>query len=191
MADVLTREEGNAVLELCRTGRLYEIEQWIASGKSLRVPVECKKTALQVALETGFHSLVELLARHESDQSVKNAALREAVARVRMAFVELLLANGADLKSVPFAEVLFSWNPGMIRFFLAEGADAITGAPFAVAFGAKIRTAIGAFLEYKRQRPELAEKLQEQADCALRHFSREGNLKWVSDLPPVFGPVIS
>ena len=196
MADILTHEEGKDLLELCRTGRLYEIEKWIASGKSLRVPIECKGTALQIALETEFHSLVELIARHESDQATKDAALRRAVARARIDFVQLLLAHGADLKSVPFADVLFSWNPKLMRFFLAEGADAISGAPFAQAFGAKIRTVIGPFLEYKREHPEFAERLQEQADCALRHFCSEGNLKWVSLLmwaganPRTTGPAL-
>jgi hypothetical protein len=196
MAELLTLEEGKALLQLCRTGRLYELEKWIASGKSLRVPPEFKTTALRVALKTNFHCLVELIARHESDQTSKNAALYDAVVYRRMDFLELLPANGADLKSVPFVEVLLNWNPKMIRLFLAGGADAISGAPFAEAFGAKIRTAIGPFLEYKRQHPELAEQLQEQLDCALRYFSKEGNLKWVSLLmwaganPRSRGPVL-
>jgi hypothetical protein len=180
MADILTSEESKVLLELCRTGRLYDVEKWIASGKSLRVPAECKKAVLQIALKTGFHSLIELVVRNETDQAVKNAALRYAVARVQLDFVQLLLAHGADLKSVPLADVLFTWNPTLIRFFLAQGADPISDDPFAQAFGAKIRTAIGPFLEYKRDHPELANQLREQADCALRHFCGEGNLKWVS-----------
>jgi hypothetical protein len=43
-----------------------------------------------------------------------------------------------------------------------------------------VRTALRPFLEYKRAHPELAASLQEQADRALRHFSYEGDLKWVS-----------
>ncbi len=196
MADVLTSEESKALLDLCRTGRLYDVEKWIASGKSLRVTPECKKTVLQIALETGFHSMVELVVRNETDQEVKNEALRCAVAQTQLDFVQLLLAHGADLKSVPLADVLFSWNPRLIRFFLARGADPIGGAPFAQAFRAKIRTAIGPFLECKRAHPELADQLQEQADCALRHFCSEGNLKWVSLLmwagadPRTKGPVL-
>jgi hypothetical protein len=120
MPEVLSREEGKALLALCRTGRLYEVEQWIASGKSLRVPPECRKSALQVALESGFHSLVELLARHE-EQATKDAALSKAVGQARLDFVEVLLAQGANLRSVPFEHVLFSWNPTLIRLFLAGG----------------------------------------------------------------------
>ena len=175
MADSLTTEDGKLLLHLCRTGRLYAIEKWIASGKSLHLPIECKKTALEVSLETGFHSLVELIARHECDQATKDAALRCAVERAHFDFVQLLFEHGADLNSVPLVRVLHSWNPQLIRFFLAQGADPVTGAPFAQAFGAKIRNALGPFLECKREH-----QLQEQTDCALRHFCSEGNLKWVS-----------
>jgi hypothetical protein len=196
VVDILTSQESKALLELCRTGRLYDLEKWIAAGKSLRLPAESKKTVLLIALETGFHSLVELVVRNEPNQALRNAALRYAVTRAHLDFVQLLLAHGADLKSVPLADVLFTWNPRLIRFFLAQGADPISGAPFAQAFGAKIRTAIGPFLECKRARPELADQLQEQADCALRHFCGEGNLKWVSLLmwagadPRTKGPVL-
>jgi hypothetical protein len=94
--------------------------------------------------------------------------------------VELLLANGADIKSVSFTDVLLTWEPTLIRFFLDRGADPVEGRPFAEAFGAKVRTALRPFVEYKRAHPELTQALQEQLDCALRHFCGEGDLKWVS-----------
>lgn len=68
----------------------------------------------------------------------------------------------------------------MIRFFLENGADVVTGAPFAVAFREKIRTALRTFVEYKKAHPELAPQLQEQADRVLRHFCYEADLKWVN-----------
>src|SRR5207302_5824933 len=40
--------------------------------------------------------------------------------------------------------------------------------------------ALRPLVEYKRAHPELATQLQEQLDCALRHFCGEGDLKWVS-----------
>jgi hypothetical protein len=48
------------------------------------------------AVETGFHSLVDLIAKHEGDQAPKNAALADAVALRRMDFVELLLEPVPD-----------------------------------------------------------------------------------------------
>lgn len=94
--------------------------------------------------------------------------------------MQLLLGSGADIQSVPLADVLLTWEPTIIRFFLDQGADAITESPFAVAFGAKVRTALRPFIEYKQAHPERASELQKQADCALRYFCRQGDLKWIS-----------
>jgi hypothetical protein len=55
--------------QLCREGRLYDVERWIADGKPLQLTSESlpkgtrPKTALQIALETGQHSLATLLNR--------------------------------------------------------------------------------------------------------------------------------
>ena len=111
-------EDTKELVSLCRTGRLYEIERWIAAGKPLDVPAKYG-SLLQVAVQTGFHSLIELIAKHENNQSSKNAALADAVSLHRLDFIQLLVENGAEVKSVPFADVLLEWNPHIFRFFLA------------------------------------------------------------------------
>lgn len=100
-SQVLTIEEGKELVRLCRTGRLYEVDAWIASGKSLSVPSAIKKTPLQVAVEIGFHSLVQLLARNDRDVTNLNRTLSDAVALRNLDTVSLLLEHGADLRSVP------------------------------------------------------------------------------------------
>jgi len=180
MSGHLSPEDGKALVNLCRTGRLYAVEKWIAAGKPIRTPPQIKKTPLHVAMELGFHSLIELLIRDEERFEVKNEALANAVDRKRLDFVELLVSYGADIRSVPLSDVLLTWEPRMIAFFLDRGADVITGAPFAVAFREKIRTALRPYVEYKKAHPEFAAGLQEQADRALRHFCNEGDLKWIS-----------
>jgi hypothetical protein len=161
-------------------GRLYDVEQWIAAGKSIAAPPECKKTPLRIAIETGFHSMIELLLRHEVSQEAKDAALNDALLRKRLDLVRLILGYGANIRAIPFVDVLLTWEPSLIRFFLENGADTLTDSPFAVAFGEKVRTALRPFVEYKRSHPELTDQLQEQADRALRYFCSEGNLKWVN-----------
>lgn len=165
------------LIALCRAGRLYDIEKWIADGKLLYISAATKRgrrrSLLEIAVETGFHSLVELIAKHEVSQSAKDAALGDSVSSRRLDLVELLLVNGADLKSVPLEDVLLTWEPKLIRYFLDQGADPVDGQPFAKAFGAKVRTALRAYVDYKRAHPELALQLQEQLDCALRHFCSE------------------
>ena len=44
----------------------------------------------------------------------------------------------------------------------------------------RIRTALGCYLDCKRQRPDLSDALQQQADMALRQACSDKNLKWVS-----------
>ncbi len=102
----LTTEQAKELIRLCRTGRLHDIQEWIANGRSLQIPSVSKKTLLQIAVEDGFHSLVELIAMHESSQASKNAALANAVAMRRLDLVQLLFRNGADIKSVSLADVL-------------------------------------------------------------------------------------
>jgi ankyrin repeat protein len=171
------------LVRLCRAGQLYEIANWISAGKSLDISDAIRrgrqKSLLEVAVEAGFHSLVELIVRNESSQSAKDAALSLAVSLRRLDIVELLCANGAEVRSVPFADVLLTWQSELFRFFLDHGADPVTDRAFAEVFGAKIRTALRAFLDCKRAHPELAIQLQEQIDCALRYFCDEGDLKWV------------
>jgi hypothetical protein len=180
MPSTLTVDESRALLALCRRGRLYDIDDWIKAGKSLKVAQEIRKTPIQVAIETGFHSLIELLARNESQIRIKNCALADAVSRHRMDFVELLVKHGAEIYSMPLADVLLAWEPNIIRFFLDRGADVISDRPFARAFGERVRSCLRIFREYKESHPDLADELNQQAESALRHFSYEGNLKWVS-----------
>lgn len=62
-----TPDAAKELVRLCRAGRLYDIEKWIAAGRSLNVPAAKNrkgKTLLQIPVETGFHSLVELIARY-------------------------------------------------------------------------------------------------------------------------------
>ena len=102
-------DQSKELVELCRTGKLYQLQKWIADGKSLENPPTARgsrrKSLLEIAVDTGFHSLVELIAKHETNQSSRDAALAHAVATRRLDLVELLLANGAEIRSVPFADV--------------------------------------------------------------------------------------
>jgi hypothetical protein len=84
------------------------------------------------------------------------------------------------MSSVPFVDVLRTWDPKIIRFFPDRGADVITDRPFAVAFGERVRSALRIFKECQERHPEVANELKHQAERALRLFSYEGNLKWVS-----------
>jgi hypothetical protein len=43
-SQTLPANRANELLELCRSGKLYEVEEWIAAGEPLSVPLAFKKT---------------------------------------------------------------------------------------------------------------------------------------------------
>jgi hypothetical protein len=181
MPTPLSHADGKELTRLCRTGRLYEVEAWIRNGRSLTVPREVRTRPLDVAIETGFHSLIELLLRHEESQLIKNDVLHQALLVDKPEVVELALSCGAEITSVPFLDVLLTADRGLVVSFIERGADPIADHPFARAFHQlRAKTIIGSYLDCRRIRPDLAEGLQRQADMALRQFAQEGNLKWVS-----------
>src|SRR5688572_11622652 len=114
MTETLSIEDSKHLLRLCKTGRLFDVQTWIDDGNSLVVPADVRATPLEVALDTGFHSLIELLLRSETNQDLKNRALRKAISLKRLDFIELLVSNGAEIKSVEFISVLEVWEPTII-----------------------------------------------------------------------------
>lgn len=176
----LTVEESKEFLSFCRAGKLYAIEVWIRNGKSIEVAAKLPRTPIDIAFDTGFHSLIELLVRSEKSPDGKNRSLRAAVANRSLEFAELAIKLGADFSAVPFVDVLRTWDPKLMRYFVALGSDLVSGDPFANAFGEKIRTSLRVFRDVTAAHPELRDRLILQSDRALRHFSSEGNLKWVN-----------
>jgi hypothetical protein len=99
VAPMTTSQDAKELVRLCRTRRLQDVQKWIAEGKPLEASAPRKKTLLQIAVETGFHTLVELIAKQESDQASKNAALADAIALRRMVSV-INTSNNAIVKTI-------------------------------------------------------------------------------------------
>jgi hypothetical protein len=73
--------DADHVLQLCREGRLFELQQWIAAGRSIVMVSDYRESPLGIAVQSAFHGLIELLVQHKSDQVAKNAVLIEACPR--------------------------------------------------------------------------------------------------------------
>ncbi len=93
MTPSLTIDESTGLLTMCRDGRLYQIELWITAGKSVVTDPSIGKTPLVAAVETGFHSLVELIVRNEPRQEQRDRALAAAVKIKRLDLIEVLVQN--------------------------------------------------------------------------------------------------
>lgn len=49
-SEYLSPDDAKHLIKFCKAGRLYDFEQWIRTGRSLKVPGELKKAALGVAV---------------------------------------------------------------------------------------------------------------------------------------------
>ena len=162
------------LIALCRAGRLFEVEEWYKSGKPTQPPTPNRRpTPIGVAIEKGFHSLVEVLLRHGVKPTGR--VLYDAVRRDRADIVELLFRYGADANSIRFEDVVCTYNPEIVRMFVEGGADLVTDYPVAEGF----KTATKPMLRIYRHYVERFPALKLQASIALRHFCREGSLRGV------------
>lgn len=173
-------EDAENLVRLCREGRLFELQSLVDEGKSLRLPNHYRYPLLRIALDTGFHSLIEFFLQLEMDQTQKDEVLKQSCWRNQPAVIRLALKYGADIGAIPFQDVIETWDREVVQLFLDRGADIVTNAPFARAFKQRVKAALGSFLDCKRARPDLAGALQEQADMALRQACQDEDLKWVS-----------
>src|SRR5437762_12635273 len=100
-------DDVRALHQMCRDGRLYDVERWVAAGKPLQLVPDAirkgtrPKTALQIALESGQHSLAFHLLRSGYRLELERyAPLDTALQSRRRDLFDLLLEWSADLKSV-------------------------------------------------------------------------------------------
>lgn len=106
------------LIRLVRAGKFFDVQKWIAEGKQTVPPKAYSSSPLRVAVETGFHSMIEILLRIETDQDEKNHLLRRAVRNNKLELIKLLVEHGADIHEVGFEDVCGTGNPELMRFFL-------------------------------------------------------------------------
>lgn len=145
----------------------------------MEMPADYKHSPLQVAIRSGFHSLVELLLRHERSQSRKDQVLAAAIGFDQLSMVELSLQHGASVHAAPLLDALLQPKPGIAILLIEHGADPITDHPFARAFHAGSHSALRAFLDCRLRRSDLGEQLQTQLDMALRQACSDGRARLV------------
>ena len=178
-----TPEDIRPLVELCKAGRLFEVQAWIAAGKPVNPPLPSSKRShpkspLDIAIDRGFHSLVEVLLQGgavfetEGYKCPINTVLRMR----RSDLAKLLVEHGGNPRSVDMTDVFDTWDAEIVEYFIEKGADVETGRPLARALSNRIRPALRIFNRYKGRFPSF----QEQANIALRHHCKEGNMKWIS-----------
>jgi ankyrin repeat protein len=174
-----------ALHQLCREGRLYDVERWIGEGKPLQLAPEAirqgarPKTALQLALEGGQHSLAFLLLRSGYRLELEQyGPLDMALEARRWDLVDLLVEWGADLRSVDVYTVLNTYNVELYERLRALGYDLTAGHEMAaiLGHGTSNRPLLGFA---KRHRTEDT-KIQRELDIALGYHVRAGNERGIN-----------
>jgi hypothetical protein len=162
---------------LCRVGKLFAVQDWIKAGRRFRLPDGHFTTSpLRTSVQSGFHSLVEVLLRAGVSSQETSEALALAVSNRNLDLVELLIQYGAEVTAIDPEEVFWCRHPGIIRCFIENGMDLESGACIAKAFREKHREFLGIYLDLR----DRITSARTQAAMALRHHAEQGNLKWVS-----------
>lgn len=178
-------EDVRPLHQICREGRLYDVEHWIAEGRPLQLAPEAVRkgtrpsTALEIALGRGQHSLALLLLRSGYRLELERyAPLNLALRARRWALVDLLLEWGAELKSASISAVLDTYNVELYERCRAVGYDLTEGHEMGVTLGhgTRNRPLLG-FV--KRHRAEDL-KIQTELNIALGYHVRAGNERGVN-----------
>src|SRR5437016_4230075 len=140
-------EDLRQLCSLCRAGKLFAVQDWIRAGQRFRPPEGHFTTSpLHTSVQSGFHSLVEVLLNAGVSSEEANEALALAVNDRNVDLVELLIQYGADVNGVEPEEVFWSRHPRIIRCFIDNGMDLESGASIAKAFRDKHREFLGIYL---------------------------------------------
>jgi hypothetical protein len=128
------------LFRLCRQGRLYDVERWIAQGKPLQVAdpkgAARRWSPLSVALEQRSHALTILLLCNGYDVDREPLPhLTRAVESGRSDLVNLLLDFGADPRLVDVEVLLGSHDSALFERFYSLGVDFCRHHALALALG--------------------------------------------------------
>lgn len=118
------------LIQLCSSGRIYEVEVWIRSAKPIHANAYRGRgnrrihSPLEVALETNQYDLALLLLANgfpldSGDESLLDCALRDR----KTEFFDLLLAWGADPLRVDVDTILGTYEAELYERFWQLGVD--------------------------------------------------------------------
>ena len=171
-------DDGRTFRRFCREGMLFEVQDWIRSGKAVPLARDPKEGPLTIAAGKGFHSLVKLLCDMGQSQTTLDEALAAAVAGGNLGTAELLLHRGATVAAVDAREAFSSPNVEIVGLCSAAGADLSTNAPLARELIGRSETALRCFERWHAD----IETVRDQGAIALISLVRDNHESWVTRL---------
>lgn len=172
-------EETAGLRTIVKAGRFLEVQEWIASGDPICFPASRKRDALEIAVEQGFHSMVELLASVWPDPRSLNHALHLAVNNKRADLVQLLLKYGADLRTSPLSSVTMIGDKTLMQHVL-DNWDEYGGDDCLVLIVTAMPNPLtGLVRQYATKIPDYTRQLTEH----VLYFIDDDSLKWIALSP--------
>lgn len=169
-------DENAELREYVRGGRLFDVQKWIAAQRPLYRKGSRKAQPLEIAVDKGFHSMVEILASAWPDQHSLQAALHQAAGSRKVDLVWLLLRYVTDIRSVDLENIAGCNDKNLMRYFLDRWTEIDSETGLTDMILAMPRPLIGLIREYAPSIPES----QKQLAMALKYFVRENHLKWIA-----------
>ena len=168
---------------MCREGRLYEIERWVAEGKPLQFTPVAKpkgmrpKSALQVAIQTGQHSLALLLLRSGYDLDLEpHPVIDISLEFRRYDLLDLLLEYGADPRSADAYTLLDTYNSDLYERFWNGGYDFTADHALSAYLGEHTnnRPLLGFVKRHWPNNPKIQAELNIALGCHVRSENEKG-----------------
>jgi len=171
------------LLELCRSGRLYDVERWIQAGRPLQLAAGTPErrrqdTALAIALDRQDQALTLLLLANGYDLTLEpRNPLDTALSMRRQDLLDLFLAWGADPRAVCVDTLLATYDSGLFERFRELGLDLTKDHAIAHALGEHTsnKPLFGFVKRHRTSDPRMRRAL----DIALAHHAGEGHEKGV------------
>lgn len=168
--DALSREK---LRKLCKFGRLFEAERLLAEKGTARFRKTRKWTPLFVAVDRGFHSLVEMLLRHEHEPWDLEKAYSGALRRRRNDLAAMILKSAWWTREIDPVEALCTGDVELVKSMILAGTD-FTKPP--VIRNVAINNPVGA-IACLRAVGILLEPIEGQLYEALMHHADHGHGK--------------
>lgn len=91
--------------EMVRLGQLFKVQTWIGEGNPVYLEDDKRPSVLHLAVDSGFHSMVEVLAGAWPRQAGLNWALAFACEKRRLDMAAMLMELGAEIIKVPLTVI--------------------------------------------------------------------------------------
>lgn len=180
-----SEDEVDEFVVLCRQGRLYDVEAWIARGQPLQLdPARRARrgrttTPLREALAAGTYDLARLLLCNGYRTGLEPyAPLDHALDARRWDLLDLLLDWGADPAGADLDRVFETYNRAVFERFRDAGVDLAAGDALAATLATATRNR--PIYGYAKNHRESDPRIQRALDVGLSAAIREKSDKAVS-----------